>query len=171
MEADNTATNPINANNTENRNLPDANLNEPEKATNKQNAETNNEQIAEEVTTTNNNNRQLPNIEPNQTENANPSTLPEDLSESSQTLTEEPKQENKALTVLKNMGRGIYNGLYAAGGFFSELFGITTPRYAYALREYERRQERIRQQEREREAAADAMNDPEDPNYVKNDDE
>lgn len=65
------------------------------------------------------------------------------------------ENEKPALRVLKKIGKGIYNVLYATGGFFSELFGITTPRYAYALREYERMQ----RLEREREMEANGENE------------
>ena len=65
------------------------------------------------------------------------------------------ENEKPALRVLKKIGKGIYNVLYATGGFFSELFGITTPRYAYALREYERMQ----RLEREREMEANSENE------------
>jgi hypothetical protein len=47
----------------------------------------------------------------------------------------------------KAAGIGIYNVMYATGGFLSELFGITRPRYAWVLREYEERQRRLREQE------------------------
>lgn len=61
----------------------------------------------------------------------------------------------------KAIGVGIYYAAYNTGGFFAELFGITTPRYDYVLREY-RERERRRAEEEARLAAAspDAIEDP-----------
>lgn len=57
--------------------------------------------------------------------------------------------ENVIWWATKAVATGIYRVLYSAGGFLSELFGITTPRYAYVLREYDEMQRRQRLREME----------------------
>ena len=37
---------------------------------------------------------------------------------------------------LSYIGGGIYSVLYETGGFFADFFGITRPRYEYALRDH-----------------------------------
>lgn len=78
-------------------------------------------------------------------------------------MTEEKQNEQQDGALVrwgKWLGRSIYNILYETGGFFSELFGITTPKYGYIVREYEERQRRAREDEIE---AANAIPDTECP--------
>lgn len=70
---------------------------------------------------------------------------------------EEIEGENVVFKYAKKIGYKLYRVMYATGGFFSDLFGITRPRYEYALIEYERR--RQEEAERERELAGDINND------------
>ena len=73
--------------------------------------------------------------------------------------------ENGFVRCAKSVGMGIYKAMYCAGGFLADLFGITTPRYAYELHEYQRIQERNRQREleRENEANGETTGDLESP--------
>lgn len=67
--------------------------------------------------------------------------------------TEEPEQqaeqtnENILWRGTKYIAHGIYKVAYNMGGFLSDLFGITTPRYGYYLRlHYEMERQRQMQQ-------------------------
>lgn len=68
--------------------------------------------------------------------------------------------ENQLVKFGKWLGSSIYNILYETGGFFADLFGITTPKYGYIIREYEARQREAREQEM---AAVNAGADTECP--------
>jgi len=64
---------------------------------------------------------------------------------------EEKKPEEEAGFLWKAasfIGNGIYTVLYETGGFLADFFGITRPRYEYALREYYERQREAELQER-----------------------
>lgn len=79
---------------------------------------------------------------------------------------EESQSQNSFVRFMKSAGNAVYNAMYNAGGFLADLFGITTPRYAYAIHEYEKYQERLRQRqlERENEANGEELDDVENPN-------
>ena len=66
---------------------------------------------------------------------------------------------NRVIRFFKYLGHKIYRGMYCTGGFFADLFGITSPRYGYIIREYEQRMREQREQER---AAAGVTNEEED---------
>ena len=83
-----------------------------------------------------------------------------------QLVEEEPQPtQNAFVRCAKSMGVAVYNAMYNAGGFLADLFGITTPRYAYAIHEYEKHQERVRQRqlELESELNGEDSNDVEKP--------
>lgn len=78
-------------------------------------------------------------------------------------MSEEEEVEDTSPAVwrwTKALGKGIYHIAYKAGEFLADLFGITTPRYYYVIREYERIMER-------RQAEAEAPNGG-DGDYVPN---
>jgi hypothetical protein len=47
----------------------------------------------------------------------------------------------------KALAYGLYSAAYVSGGFFADLFGITTPRYDYVLREWREQQRQLAEEE------------------------
>ena len=60
----------------------------------------------------------------------------------------EAPQGNRVLSFFKRVAYTIYRGMYCTGGFLADLFGITTPRYDYVIREYEQRMREQREADR-----------------------
>ena len=78
---------------------------------------------------------------------------------------EEAPKGNIIWRSVKFVGVGLYHIAYSAGEFLADLFGITRPRYAYALREYEERERRrILQERMERGEVDEFGNEIEQPN-------
>lgn len=90
---------------------------------------------------------------------------PVQLEEQAPENQEEAPKGNIIWRGVKFVGVGLYHIAYAAGEFLADLFGITRPRYAYALREYEERERRrILQERMERGEVDEFGNEIEQPN-------
>ncbi|KAH0785848.1 hypothetical protein GPJ56_010248 [Histomonas meleagridis] len=81
------------------------------------------------------------------------------------TNTEQTEQnENVIWKYTKMAAVGVYHVLYNVGGFFADLFGITSPRYPEIVYEYNRIQRE--RQLREMEANGENPDSPYDPEAV-----
>lgn len=114
-----------------------------------------------------NNNKKAPPLVPNNAEEQQIQPQSDPDQHNDQIIEEEvPQSQNALVRFMKSAGSAVYNAMYNAGGFLADLFGITTPRYAYAIHEYEKYQERLRQRqlEKENEANGEELDDVENPN-------
>ena len=85
---------------------------------------------------------------------------PEQLEQPDQT----EQSENVVWKYTKMAAIGVYHVLYNLGGFFADLFGITSPRYPEVVDEYNRIQRE--RQLREMEANGEGSDTPYDPESV-----
>ena len=78
---------------------------------------------------------------------------------------EEAPKGNILWRGLKFIGLGIYKAAYYSGEFLADLFGITRPRYEFALNQYyDRERERVMQERMERGEIDENGNEIEQPN-------
>lgn len=93
------------------------------------------EDIPQENTDASNNQQNAQSIQPEKAEN------PTNQANEADGEQEQPEQhENVIWHAIKWLGWGIYKVAYHSGEFLADLFGITTPRYQYALTEYYERE-------------------------------
>ena len=169
--------------------LVDQNDNEEENQNNNQNSENNQQaeetqqteeqqpQIQEEIipespettTQTQNQNQNQPNI-PQTTEEKRVHYGDEQLTQpinenNAENNEEEAPKGNIIWRGVKFVGYGLYKIAYSAGEFLADLFGITRPRYEFALNEYyDRERARILRERMERGEVDENGNEIEQPN-------